>query len=105
VNRPSDGSERAVANGLMMVVVEPMERSTRFRSGDEVVVEQATNLYLGPGTNYQAITSVPEDEHGTVMPHINGLNGVLAKGAYWWKVEFNGQMGWTDESALSQLPE
>ncbi len=105
VNKPSDGSERKVANGLMMVVVEPMEQSTRFRAGDAIIVKQATNLYLGPGTNYQAFTSVPEEAHGTIMPHINGLNGVLAKGAYWWRVQFNGSIGWTDESALSNLSE
>lgn len=29
-NSPSDGSERQVGNGLMMVVVEPMEKSTAF---------------------------------------------------------------------------
>jgi hypothetical protein len=105
MNKPSDGSERTVANGLMMVVVEPMQQSTRFRAGDAVVVEQSTNLHLGPGTNYQAFTSVAEGTHGSIMPHLNGVNGVLAKGAFWWKVQFDGQIGWIDQSFISQHSE
>ena len=104
VNRPSDGSERKVANGLMMVVVEPMEQSTRFQTGDPIIMMHAANLFLGPGTNYQAFTSMTEEARGTVMPHLNGLNGVLAKGAYWWRVEFEGQVGWMEESALLPAP-
>jgi len=100
-NSPSDGQERWVANGMMMVVVEPMERSTTFWSGDQVEALYAINLHLGPGTNYAAISSVAENAEGVILPHLNYLNGVLAKGTHWWKVDFAGVVGWVDEDALA----
>lgn len=99
-NSPSDGQERWVGNGMMMVVVEPMDRSTAFWPGDQVKTLSATNLHLGPGTNYAPISSVAENTEGVILPHLNYLNGVLAKGTYWWKVNFSGAVGWVDEAAL-----
>jgi hypothetical protein len=100
VNSPSDGREREVANGMMMIVVEPMERSVTFWPGDRVISEQTTNIYLGPG-NYVPISSVAKNTEGIILPHINYTNGILAKGTYWWKVDFNGLVGWVVEDALS----
>lgn len=104
-NSPSDGSERQVANGMMMVVLEPIEKSDMFSSGDRVKTLYATNLLLGPGTNYTAIASVAGDMDGVILPHINHQNGVYAKGAHWWKVDFSGTVGWVDERALTLTDE
>ncbi len=103
VNRPSDGHERKVANGVMMVIVEPMEKSTAFSPGIQVTAQYPTNIHLGPGTNFPALTSVDTETPGTVINQWNRLNGVLAKGAFWWKVDFSGAIGWVDEAALSAI--
>jgi hypothetical protein len=99
-NSPSDGWEREVANGLMMIVVEPRERSLAFWPGDRVITQQTTNIYLGPG-NYAPLSSIEKNSEGLILPHINYINGVLAKGTYWWKVDFNGVAGWVVEDALT----
>ena len=99
VNSPSDGSEREVANGVMMIVVEPMERSVTFWPGDRVIAQQTTNIYLGPG-NSAPITSVGKNMEGVILPHINYTNGIFAKGTHWWKVDFEGLVGWVVEDAL-----
>jgi hypothetical protein len=102
-NQPSGGDERRVANSLMIVAVSPMQRSAALSSGSTVVTRYATNLHLGPGTNYPAITSVAEGIEGLVLPNLAGLNGVFAKGAYWWKVSFAGTEGWVDEDSLAHI--
>jgi hypothetical protein len=99
-NRPSSGDERRVANGIMIVALEPMQNSLSFRPGDRVNTSYATNLHLGPGTNYPAITSVGADSLGYIQPHLAGLAGVRAKGTFWWKVNFAGLVGWVDEASL-----
>jgi uncharacterized protein YraI len=101
VNFPSDGSERLVANGLMMIAVEPIERSLTFETNDQVIARTATYVRLGPGTNYAAISSIPEDTPGTIQYQRSGLNGVLAKGTYWWHVDFGEVSGWVDENTLN----
>jgi len=103
VNRPSDGHERTVANGMMMVVVEPMEKSSTFSPGMQVTALYPTNIHLGPGTNFPALTSVDTDTQGTVIHQWNRLNGVLAKSSHWWKVDFSDTIGWVDEAALSAI--
>jgi hypothetical protein len=102
VNRPSDGSERPVANGLMMVNVETVEKSAAFRIGDKINAFRPVNIHLGPGTNYTAITSVPQDTPGIIHPNSKMLNGVMAKGRNWWYVDFGWITGWVDESALEK---
>ena len=105
VNRPSDGHERNVANGMMMVIVEPMETSSLFSPGMRVAAQYPTNIHLGPGTNFPALTSVDKETQGTVIYQWARLNGVLAKDTYWWKVDFSGAIGWVDEVALSAIDE
>jgi hypothetical protein len=39
-----------------------------------------------------------------IQPHLNNLNGVLAKGTHWWKVAFGGTVGWVDEAVLAPAP-
>jgi hypothetical protein len=100
-NNPSDGSERAVANGMMMVVVEPLEQSTRFVPDDSVTTVVSTNVRLGPGANYPVLASVPGNTQGSVVAHSNNLEGVLATGSHWWKVDLGGAVGWVEEDSLA----
>lgn len=100
-NVPSDGSERTVANGLMMVNVLPKEQSTFFSAGQPVVTTGSANCRLGPGTNYGAITTVANNTAGTIVDH--PLDGVRAKGYYWWKVDFSGTVGWVAETLLAAV--
>jgi hypothetical protein len=100
VNRPSDGAPRQVANGLMMVALEPIQRSVKFGSGESVLAIQPTTIRLGPGTNFGAISTIPADSSGIVLPHKNGLNGVLVHDVNWWRVAFDGVRGWVEEDNL-----
>lgn len=95
--------EPLVANGIMMVVVEPLIQSTAFAPYDLVTTTVSTQLRLGPGTNYSVLTTVPANTEGVVLPPMNNLNGVLAKGSYWWKVEFGNSAGWVSEQSLPPL--
>ncbi len=98
MNVPSDGSERAVANGLMMVLVEPREQSTRFAPGDPVRTVSNIAVRVGPGTNYAVADSVSVNTEGGIADH--ALGGLRATGSYWWKCEFADATGWVPESAL-----
>jgi len=100
VNRPSDGQERLVANGLAMVALEPLDRSTVFHPGDPVSTMAPAAVRLGPGDHYAVVATVPQDASGVVLPHLNGLNGVFAKGVYWWRVAFEGAQGWVSQDDI-----
>ncbi len=91
--------ERAVANGMLMVVVQPAEFSHRFRAGQTLrLADGPVNLRLGPGTNYAVIHAFPSGSLAVVQEH--ALNGVLAKGYHWWQVEIETQTGWVGENFL-----
>jgi hypothetical protein len=100
VNRPSDGHERAVANGLMMVEVKPPEFSTAYRPGDRVLVQDLLDFRVGPGTNSRGAGDLPAGSVVTIVHHPNGLDGVRATGDSWWEVSYQGQLGWVPESAI-----
>ena len=97
-NVPSDGSERTVANGMVMVNILPRELSSHFAAGNQVRTGTATALRLGPGTNFDSIGSVAASAKGAVLEH--ALSGVAAKGQHWFKCSFGGATGWVTESAL-----
>ena len=101
-NSSSRHTERAVANGLMMVNILPKKISTRFKPGDEVTIaaDSEVNLRLGPGTNFPVLSTLLPGSGGVVIEHVNGLNGILAKGLYWWKVSFGEYEGWVSEEYL-----
>jgi hypothetical protein len=92
--------ERVVANGMLMVVVQPKEQSKSFQAGRAVSIIDTgeVNLRLGPGTNYAPLGVVSPGSRGVVLEH--PLNGVLAKGYYWWKIDFGGLVGWVNQDSL-----
>lgn len=99
-NQPSDGQERPVANGWLMVRLEPLERSEAFLPGEPVTLTRLADLRLGPGGNYRSFADLQEGASATILHPLNGLEGVLAQGSYWWKVSADGRQGWVEESAL-----
>ncbi|MCX7918036.1 MAG: phosphodiester glycosidase family protein [bacterium] len=102
VNYPSDSSERYVANGLVMVNVLPMSKTSTFYSSATVMTIASTAAHLGPGTNYGIVSSYPGVQVGTVVSH--SLNGVFAKGQNWWKCLFGSTEGWVSENQLAFIP-
>ncbi|OGN89593.1 MAG: hypothetical protein A2Y88_06750 [Chloroflexi bacterium RBG_13_48_10] len=95
------GIERAVGNGMLMVIAQPGEYSTAYEPGDPVTAINTAEIRLGPGTNYASFSSIPMGTHGIILEQMNGLNGVLAKSTYWWYVDFGGVIGWVNEGALA----
>ncbi len=104
VNRPSDGEEREVANGWLMIALEPADRSSAFLPGEPVTVTRLADVRLGPGDNYRGIADVHEGDTGVILPTPIRINGILAKNAYWWNVAFGELEGWVKESALEGDP-
>jgi hypothetical protein len=100
---PLGGIERYVANGMLMIVVEPMEQSDTFSVDDLILTTTSTDVRLGPGTNYGILTTVSKNTAGIVLNHMNGLNGVLAKDSYWWKVSIAGVEGWVAEECIGRV--
>jgi hypothetical protein len=81
------------------VNLQPRILSTVFVANQVVTVTGSANVRLGPGTNYYAFSSASAGAQGTVVAH--ALNGVYAKGLYWWNVNFSGTVGWIAESLLA----
>lgn len=97
--------ERAVANGILMVRVLPMQRSNKYSAGEQVYVSGADSLSVrtGPGTNYGIIGTIDQGLPGEILNHANGLNGIYAKGFFWWNVGFGEIEGWVAEDFISLL--
>jgi hypothetical protein len=95
------GIERPVGNGMLMVIAQPGEYSSKYTPGDPVKTIKDTEMRLGPGTNYASFTTIPNGKLGKIAEQMNNLNGVLAKSTYWWYVDFgDGLIGWMPEGAL-----
>jgi hypothetical protein len=97
------GIERAVANGMLMLVAQSGEYSTAFVPGDQVSTIINVEIRLGPGTNFASFTTIPQGTHGVIADQMNDLEGVQAKSNYWWYVNFNGVYGWVPQGALAHL--
>jgi hypothetical protein len=97
-NVPSDGSERAVASGMMMINLSAKLQATTFNSGDQIKTAGSAALRLGPGSQYASVASLPSNTQGTVLDH--SLRGIYAKGSYWWKCSFSGTSGWVLQNSL-----
>jgi hypothetical protein len=83
-----------------MVVSEPMAISYTFAPNMTVTTKMASSVHLGPGNNYAFLATIPTGTSGTVLPQLTHLNGVLAKGSFWWKVSMGGIEGWIREENL-----
>lgn len=92
--------QRAVANSLMIVVVEPSLYSTATLSATQnILAAYNVEVRQGPGDNYGAQGQVSQHTPGVIVTH--PLNGILAKGVHWWKVDFGGGLvGWIPENAI-----
>ncbi len=97
--------ERAVANGLLMIALQPADRSSRFRPGDQVAVgnSQGLEIRLGPGDTFAVLSSLLPGSLGVIQDEAE-LNGILARGVYWWMVDFGSVKGWVDEAGLKPYP-
>lgn len=94
--------ERSVANSMMMIDVQPGQWSQIYRPNDSITTLSPTKIRLGPGSNYAAITSLPAGAQGVILPLslTKKLNGIEAKGTFWWKAAFGAFEGWVDENAI-----
>ncbi len=100
VNSPSDGYERPVANGLLMMSIEPPARSSRFAEGFQVDVQIPGEVRLGPGTNQPIWGIAQPGEVVQIATTAPDLRGIFANGSFWWKVEVAGELGWIPEQSL-----
>ncbi len=98
---PMVSCERPVSNGMLMVNYEQIQQSQAFAPGSPIVTWNNAAFYLGPGTNYGLIGTVQPGTAGEILPDGNGLDGVMAKGTFWWKVTVGGRTGWVSESDLA----
>jgi hypothetical protein len=86
---------------MLMVVVEPALHSTALRPTQPVLTTSQAALRLGPGTNFATTTIIPANSQGVVLtPFYHDLNGVFARGSYWWKVAFSNLTGWMAQESL-----
>ncbi len=101
INQPSDGQERPVPDGLMMVSLESSRRSFRFAPGQAVEVTAEVDLRLGPGAGYRSQGTLSAGIWGTIEHPLSGLEGIFASGTYWWPVSLEQGSGWLPEPALT----
>jgi hypothetical protein len=92
------GVLRAVSNGYFIAEVLPPKKSTAFQAGDKVSLKGPGELRLGPGSTFGSAGNASADATGTIQPE--PLNGIYAKGAYWWFCRFGDADGW---ASLDQL--
>jgi Phosphodiester glycosidase len=92
--------EPLVGTGMLMVVSEPAAYSYAYGAAMTVTTKSNSSLHLGPGNNFGFLATIPQGSNGVILPNASGVNGVLAKGSYWWKADFNGIVGWVREENL-----
>ncbi len=109
MNRPSGkpgqdtaGELRPVANGWFIAQVLPPKISDALRTGRKVTLSENGRLRLGPGPAYGLAGGIEPGKIGEVLPH--SLNGVFAKGTYWWHCAFPGAEGWAAREQLQPAP-
>jgi len=99
-NHPSDSTERTVANGVAMIrLVDNSRHSSAFRAGGSVATRVASSMRRGPGTNWGVQKSLTASATGKILVH--PLNGIYAKGQYWWNCQFGADQGWVSQNELS----
>jgi hypothetical protein len=102
MNVPSDGQQRRVVNGYMMVLICDSKKSTTLSKGDRFQTKVKKQLRLGPGTNYGIVTNIAAGQRGEIIEH--RLNGIYAKKKYWWKCRVGESEGWFSGDRLEATP-
>jgi hypothetical protein len=95
VNPDAGTLEAMVGNGVLMVAVQPRIQFQTHVANEKITMLYSTNVRLGPGNNYASAGSVSAGRGGVVLAH--PLNGVLATGQVWWKIDFGSITGWIPE--------
>ncbi len=100
-NRPSDNSERAVANALIMYNIQPKDQATNLSPCQRVTTNASSlSVRRGPGTHNPAIDTVSSGTAGYVTNH--GMGGIKNGSNYWWEVKFDsGLIGWVAGNYLT----
>ena len=101
---PSVVCERRVGSGVMMIALQPKLSSTLFEPGDAVLNQIGAQVRLGPGTNYALLATLNQVQEGVILHQISNLDGIYAKGTYWWKVDFPSVKGWVSQGSLMLKP-
>jgi len=94
------GVLRAVANGYFIAEVLPPKRSTDFQTGQRVALKGEPRL--GPGSTYGSAGKGASIGAGVILPET--LNGIFAKGTYWWYCRFGNTEGWAPLDELTHAP-
>jgi hypothetical protein len=94
------GVLRAVANGYCIAEVLPPKKSTAFREGQKVRLQGG--LRLSPGPTFGTASKVSGADTATILP--DPLNGIFAKGAYWWLCRAGDTEGWASLDQLTAIP-
>ena len=97
---PTGMLEPLVGTSMLMVSVVPFTQTVTFTPTQVVTTTAAVNIRLGPGSNYAILGNQPAGTHGEVIADLNGVNGVQATGAYWWRVDLGDLAGWVEEQYL-----
>src|SRR4030065_288995 len=64
------------------------------------ILSRPARRRLGPGDNFGVSAMLPEGIVGEIVAHTAQTDGVLARGAHWWKVAFSETSGWVNEDSL-----
>lgn len=94
-------SESLVGNAIMMVSVLPPLKSKSFIVNETIRTVSRADIRLGPGVNYSSVESAPLYSNVTITPSYNDLNGIYAKGSFWWYITLGEVEGWIAEDSLA----
>ena len=91
------GLLRPVANGCFIAEVLPPKKSDAFREGQAVTVKG--ELRLGPGSTFGTLSMSASAGAGKITAE--PLNGIYAKGTYWWHCQLGRVEGWASADQLA----
>lgn len=82
----------------------------KFNSGDKIFAIAETNIKRNPSDTFSGtIATIDMFEYGSIkMPSkrffwYENIGPVFADGKVWWKVNFNGTIGWVDEDYIEEV--
>ena len=90
------GVLRAGANGYFIAEVLPPKTSDAFQPGQKVRLKG--ELRLGPSPTFATAAKATDTDAATILP--DALDGIFAKGTYWWPCRVGDADGW---ASLDQL--